>query len=62
MNRGVLHFDGETWTTYTEDNGLPNNDVGALAVAPDGTIWAGTREGISRFDTGSWLFYPIGEP
>lgn len=32
-------------TLFTTDHGLGSNDVTALATAPDGTIWAGTKGG-----------------
>jgi ligand-binding sensor domain-containing protein len=46
------------WTTYTEKDGLAGNLVTALAVGPDGTLWAGTsNSGISRFDGQTWTTY-----
>lgn len=35
------------WQT---DDGLPQNSVFALAQTPDGYLWVGTREGLTRFD------------
>lgn len=32
------------------DDGLPNNNVSALAQTPDGYIWVGTARGLARFD------------
>jgi YVTN family beta-propeller protein len=57
MAVGLLRFDGESWTTYTTEDGLVSNNVTALAVEPDGRLWVGTREGVSRFDGETWTTY-----
>lgn len=62
---GVTRFDGNSWASYTTEDGLASNYVVDVVVAPDGTVWATTSEsypvksekGISRFspDTDSWI-------
>src|SRR5262245_1163503 len=37
----------ETWTT---DEGLPQNTVNAILQTRDGYLWAGTYDGLARFD------------
>src|SRR4030095_951094 len=37
-------------TSWTTENGLPQNTVRCLAQTPDGYIWAGTGNGLARFD------------
>ncbi|GAB4546857.1 MAG: hypothetical protein Kow0063_41390 [Anaerolineae bacterium] len=54
---GLLRFDGESWTTYTTEDGLVSNSVNALATEPDGVLWVGTNEGVSRFDGETWTTY-----
>jgi streptogramin lyase len=49
----VARFDGQTWTTYTADDGLPGG-VWTVDVAPDGTVWAGTEGGLARLDGEAW--------
>jgi ligand-binding sensor domain-containing protein len=47
-----------TWTTYGLEDGLPTDDVTALAVAPDGSVWIGTFQGgAAVFDGASWTTY-----
>jgi signal transduction histidine kinase len=41
--------------TYTSRNGLAQNSVYSLYLAPDGTVWAGTiDQGLSRFRGNTW--------
>jgi len=60
MGGGVSRLDGETWTTCTAADGLASNFVHAVVVAPDGTVWIGTNQGISRF-TGLAATAPMGD-
>jgi PAS domain S-box-containing protein len=46
--------DAWRWTAYSTDDGLPDQQITALAVAGDGRVWAGTRAGISWFDGYVW--------
>jgi hypothetical protein len=52
---GIARFDGRTVTTYTTNHGLPGNVSRALFEDSRGTIWAGTRDGLARFDRGRFL-------
>jgi signal transduction histidine kinase/ligand-binding sensor domain-containing protein len=36
--------------SWTEQDGLPSNQVEALAQTPDGYLWVGTQGGLVRFD------------
>jgi ligand-binding sensor domain-containing protein len=51
---GLAHLDGTTWTYVTTADGLVGDDVSAVAVAPDGTIAAGTSHGLSVYQAGRW--------
>ncbi len=46
--------DAWRWTAYSTDDGLPDQQITALAVARDGRVWAGTRAGIAWFDGYVW--------
>ena len=35
---------------WTADDGLPDSSVTAIAQTPDGYLWAGTYNGLVRFD------------
>ena len=45
---------------YTERDGLANERVRAVSVTPDGTLWFGTSDGVSRFDGKEWTTYQEG--
>jgi len=45
--REIRAYHQDLWTT---DNGLPQNDVLAIARTPDGYLWIATEKGLARFD------------
>lgn len=47
---GVTLYDGETFTTWTEQDGLMGFDVWSLFVDDTDTLWIGTLAGATRFD------------
>jgi ligand-binding sensor domain-containing protein len=47
---GIGLFDGRAVKCYTTDHGLPDNCTTSVAVARDGTVWAGTTQGLALFD------------
>lgn len=55
---GVGQYDGRRWYRYDRVRSflqLPGEDIGALAVAPDGlTLWAATDQGAARYNGRRW--------
>lgn len=47
---GLNRFRDEKITTLTRSEGLATEDVGALATAPGGSVWASTSLGITRVE------------
>ena len=48
---------------WTSDNGLPNSSVTAIAQTPEGYLWAGTLNGLARFDGVRFVnFDPLNTP
>lgn len=46
------------WTTWTSEDGLPENDVRVVVEDGRGQLWFGTRnKGIGVFDGSSWTYY-----
>jgi len=58
---GVTEFDGTTWRTYTEDDGLVNNIVYDIFIDAANHKWFGTYDGLSRFDGNTWTTYSTGD-
>ncbi|MDH5527081.1 MAG: hypothetical protein OEY97_07210 [Nitrospirota bacterium] len=51
---GLSRFHKGQWKTWTMRDGLGGNFVHALAVDPDGTLWAATDGGVSYLKAGRW--------
>ena len=41
LHTGLVHFDGEEWSTINQASGLLSNSVNAIAIADDGQLWIG---------------------
>jgi ligand-binding sensor domain-containing protein len=62
---GLLSFDDVVWKHYSKDDGLPGNNVRAIAVDHDNVVWAGSGvvgydAGISSFDGIKWTVFKEG--
>jgi ligand-binding sensor domain-containing protein len=51
---GIGRRRGDEWTTFTAETLIDGVAVSSVAIAPDGTIWAGNWNSISWFDGASW--------
>lgn len=60
-DRGVLVWNGSGWRHLTHKSGLVSNDIdqGAIAEAPDGSLWIGSSGGLIRIAHPSDLFWPV---
>lgn len=47
----------QTFTNYTTDNGLPNNNVRCIDIDYNDNIWIGTDNGIARFSSTDTSYY-----
>lgn len=56
MNDGIYRFDGIFWKKYTESDGLASNTIYTLATDGKGQTWAGTDNGVSRFEESYAVF------
>ena len=58
-----LEIGNSNIAAYTSQDGLVGNATRAIAQTPDGFIWVGTVDGMSRFDGYDWKTYgPKSEP
>ena len=57
-SQGLYHYAGSAWYVYNTDNsGLPNNRVEAIASDEQGHLWIGTYGGLVHFDGTQWTIY-----
>lgn len=54
---GLSRFDGNSWQTYTAEDGLPGNHVFMLHVDPEGRLWVGTSNGVALLEDGEFTRY-----
>jgi len=52
---GALRYDGKAWQHFQGKDSLVANSVRSLAQTADGSIWAATDRGASRFDGSTWM-------
>jgi hypothetical protein len=63
----LARFDGDSWTVFTEADGMPHNLVYSMAAGPDGVVWLTQRPttntpgasggGIVAFDGEQWTSF-----
>ena len=69
-NYGAFHYDREgrrsgepsgawAWMRYDVRDGLADNNVGSILQADDGSVWAATSRGVSRFDGRTWTTHAL---
>jgi ligand-binding sensor domain-containing protein len=56
---GVYRLSQNIWTNYSMKDGLPGDEINGIAVAGDGSVWAGGMSGLSRFDGKTWTTIPL---
>jgi ligand-binding sensor domain-containing protein len=50
---GAFAYDGSDWVQYGIEEGLPDLKSSFVAVAPDGSVYIGTRLGVTRITPGT---------
>lgn len=50
----VENYLQEMRTAYTKADGLPSDDVRAITITQDGTVYAGTAAGLAKWTEGGW--------
>ncbi len=56
-DKGVAHWDGSNWVTYTTEDGLPSNDIRGVASRTRNTVWVATSGGAAYFGGNSWKVF-----
>lgn len=60
--RGAFRYDGQAWQRFTAQDGLPDNEITAIARDADGWLWFGTRNGAARVDPATLDLSPVAWP
>ena len=47
-SKGVSRYDGESFSNFNVESGLPGNHVYAIAATNGDDVWVGTRNGVAR--------------
>ena len=47
---GLIKYDGSSFTTFNEANGLLNSEIWSLIIDSKGVFWIGHTKGLSRYD------------
>lgn len=58
-NEGLCRFDGEIYTYFSTNNGLPHNTVRTIQEDKNGNIWLETGIGVCYFDGKTFVQIPI---
>lgn len=53
-----ISLSGDTSSINKGHSILPSNTISSIAVDKSGTLWAGTGNGIARYDQNGWTVYP----
>ncbi len=61
IGSGVYRYDGKSFRSFTNRNGLANNDVHSIYEDKKGNIWFGTEGGASRYDGKSFRNFKMRE-
>ena len=56
---GASVFDGESFTTYSTDQGLVHRTVWSILEDDKGVIWIATRGGLSRYDGVNFMNFTV---
>lgn len=57
---GASRYDGRTWATFAEGDGLIDSNVWAIS-GDDQSVWFATSRGLSRLRDGAWLSYGLAD-
>lgn len=56
---GVYKYDGKTFTNYSKNDGLCDNEVWSMVEDMDGNLWFGTGNGLCKYDGKIFVNIPI---
>jgi ligand-binding sensor domain-containing protein len=54
---GTTMYDGESWTYFSENDGMSDSYAWKLLAASDGSIWFGVGDEVTRYQDGEFITY-----
>jgi len=57
LDNGISQFRSGKWTSFTEKNGLPSNEIRDIALDKYDRLWAATDKGVYIYTNGRWSQY-----
>lgn len=48
-SNGLGKYDGDNWSFYNKESGLPSNRIFSIIEDKDGNIWFGSFKGIIKY-------------
>ncbi len=60
-NKGIGCLDGQKWTQFSKNDGLPDSTISRIVLADDGSVWAGSALGVAHLENGYWKKFSISQ-
>jgi len=57
LNQGLSRFRGNTWHTFTTQDGLPSNTISVVTGNASGDVFVGTPNGLAKLNKNVWVTY-----
>jgi signal transduction histidine kinase/ligand-binding sensor domain-containing protein len=54
-SNGLAVYDGKRWKAFSKQDGMADDKITSVLKTRDGTLWAATEKGISRFEHTAWI-------
>ncbi len=56
-SNGLAMLNGDSWTFFTDSDGLADNTIKNLLVDMEDNLWIGTSNGLSKYDGENWTTF-----
>jgi signal transduction histidine kinase/ligand-binding sensor domain-containing protein/DNA-binding response OmpR family regulator len=57
--KGLLQYRGGSFRRFSSSSGLPDEYITCLSKGPDGSVWAGTANGVATLNRATGRFVPV---
>lgn len=60
--KGIAKISGGKITTFSAENGMPDEKASAVEFSSDGTLWVGASSGLMSYKGGAWKMFGADSP